>query len=76
MAGVNDPLHYERYGCADLGECIQGDLKAPIYGQARRVLETTFFGYRGVLGGFGEPWNMRLSARRTISDSSGVFSRR
>jgi hypothetical protein len=28
--------------------CVQGDLKAFIYGQARRVLETTFFGYRGV----------------------------
>ena len=24
--------------------CVQGDLKAFIYGQARRVLETTFFG--------------------------------
>jgi hypothetical protein len=23
--------------------CIQGDLKAVIYGQARRVVETTFF---------------------------------
>jgi hypothetical protein len=23
--------------------CIQGDIKALIYGQARRVLETTFF---------------------------------
>jgi hypothetical protein len=23
--------------------CVQGDLKAVIYGQARRVLETTFF---------------------------------
>ena len=28
--------------------CVQGDLKAFIYGQARRVLETTFFGYRDV----------------------------
>ena len=26
--------------------CVQGDLKAAIYGQARRVLETTFFAYR------------------------------
>jgi hypothetical protein len=38
-------------------------LKSVIYGQARRVVETTFFGYRGVLGGFEEPWNMRLRAR-------------
>ena len=28
--------------------CIQGDLKAFIYGQARRAFETTFFGYRHV----------------------------
>jgi hypothetical protein len=26
--------------------CVQGDLKVAIYGQARRVLETTFFGLR------------------------------
>ena len=26
--------------------CVQGDLKAAVYGQARRVLETTSFGYR------------------------------
>jgi hypothetical protein len=32
--------------------CVQGDLKAFIYGQVRRVLETTSFGYKGVLGGF------------------------
>ena len=25
--------------------CVQGDLKADIYGQAHRVLETTFFAY-------------------------------
>jgi hypothetical protein len=30
--------------------CVQGDLKAAIYGQASRVVETTFFGWRGVLG--------------------------
>jgi hypothetical protein len=24
--------------------CVQGDMKAFIYGQARRVVETTFFG--------------------------------
>jgi hypothetical protein len=46
--------------------CLQGDLKAAIYGQARWVLETMFFGYRDVLGGFEELWNMWLSARRTI----------
>jgi hypothetical protein len=27
---------------------LQGDIKALIYGQARRVVETTFFGYRDV----------------------------
>jgi hypothetical protein len=26
--------------------CVQGDLKAAIYGQASRVLETTFVGLR------------------------------
>jgi hypothetical protein len=31
--------------------CLQGDLKAFTYGQAGRVVETTFFGYRDVLGG-------------------------
>jgi hypothetical protein len=29
---------------------LQGDLKAFIYGQARRVLETTFFGLRDLFG--------------------------
>jgi hypothetical protein len=42
------------------------DLKAAIYGQVRRVVGTTFFGYRGVLGGSEEPWNMWLRARRRI----------
>jgi hypothetical protein len=28
--------------------CVQGDLKAVEYGQAGRVVETTFFGYRDV----------------------------
>ncbi len=41
LAGVVD---YERYGLPDFGVCVQGDLKAVIYGQVRRVLETTFFG--------------------------------
>jgi hypothetical protein len=49
---------------------MQADLKAVIYGQAGRVLETMFFGWRGVLGGSKEPWNLRLRARRTIEDSS------
>jgi hypothetical protein len=31
-----------------------------------QVLETMFFGYRGVLGGSKELWNMWLSARRRI----------
>jgi hypothetical protein len=37
-------VNYERYGLPDLGVCVQGDLKAVIYGQARRLVETTFFG--------------------------------
>jgi hypothetical protein len=37
-------VDYGRSGLPDFGVCIQGDLKAFIYGQARRVLETTFFG--------------------------------
>lgn len=28
--------------------CLQGDLKVTIYGQAHRVVETTFFAYRDV----------------------------
>jgi hypothetical protein len=56
--------------------CTQGDLKAAIHGQARRVLETTFFAYRDVSGGLEEPWNMWLRARRRVGDSSRVFSRR
>ena len=55
--------------------CVKGDLKAVIYGQARRVPETTFFGYRGVLGGLEELWNMWLRVMRRVGDSSGVFSR-
>jgi hypothetical protein len=34
--------------------------------QAGRVLETTFFAYRDVLGGFEELWNTQLRARSTI----------
>jgi hypothetical protein len=46
--------------------CVQGDLKAVEYGQAGRVVETTFFGYKVVSGGSKEPWNMWLRARRSI----------
>ena len=48
--------------------CVQGDLKAAIYGQVGRVVQTTFFGYRDVLGGFEELWNMWLRARRRIGE--------
>jgi hypothetical protein len=40
------PLQYGRSSLPDFGVYIQGDLKAVIHGQARRVLKTTFFGYR------------------------------
>jgi hypothetical protein len=50
--------------------CVQGDIEALISVQARRAAGTTSFGYRGVLGGFKEPWNMWLRARRTIG---GLF---
>ena len=45
LSGV---VEYERSGLPDFGVCVQRDLKAVIYGQARRVVQTTFFGYRGV----------------------------
>ena len=38
------PVHYGRSGLPDFGVFTQCDLRAVIYGQARRVLETTFFG--------------------------------
>jgi hypothetical protein len=41
-------VDYRRSGLPDIDVCIQADLKAIICGQAGRVLETTFFGYRGV----------------------------
>jgi hypothetical protein len=41
-------VHDERYGLPDIGVCVQGDLKAVIYGQASRVVQTTFFGYEAV----------------------------
>jgi hypothetical protein len=56
--------------------CSQGDIKAVIHAEVRRVVGTTFFGYRGVLGGLEEPWNMWLRAREQSGDSSRVFSRR
>ena len=31
-------------------------MEAVIHGQARRVLETTFFGYKDLYGGFEELW--------------------
>jgi hypothetical protein len=40
---LSTPVDYERYGLPDFGVCTQGDLKAFIYSQASRVLETTFF---------------------------------
>jgi hypothetical protein len=43
-------VHYQRSGLPDFGVCTQSDLKAVEYGQVRRVVETAFFGYRGVLG--------------------------
>jgi hypothetical protein len=69
------PVHDERYGLPGMDVCTRL-FEGLIYGQARRVLETTFFGYRDVSGGSKELWNMWLRARRTIGDSSRVFSRR
>jgi hypothetical protein len=40
LMGVVD---YERSDLPDFGVCVQGDLKAVIFGQVRSVLETTFF---------------------------------
>jgi hypothetical protein len=42
-----DPESVTRGRACLTSVCVQSDLKAAIYGQARRVLETTFFGYRG-----------------------------
>jgi hypothetical protein len=44
LTGVVD---YERSACLS-SVCVQGVLKAVIYGQARKVVETTFFGLRDV----------------------------
>ena len=46
--------------------CVEGHLKAVIYGEARRVVEITFFAYRDVWGGFRELWTMWLRAGRRI----------
>jgi hypothetical protein len=46
-------VDYEGRACLT-AVCVQGDLKDAICGQVSRVLETTFFGFRGVLGGFQE----------------------
>jgi hypothetical protein len=43
-----DPGSVTRGSACLTSVCVQGDLKAFVYGQARRVLETTFFGYRDV----------------------------
>jgi hypothetical protein len=56
--------------------CIQGDLNTVICGEVGRVVGTTFLGWRGVLGGLEEPWNMWLRARRRVGNTSGMFSRR
>ena len=61
-----DPASVTRGTACLTSVCVQGVLKGVTYGQARRVVDTTFFGYRGVLGSFEEPWNMWLRARRTI----------
>jgi hypothetical protein len=74
MAGVNYPLHYGRSGLCLTSVCVQGDLKAVIYGQASRgprdhVLRLE----RDVLGGFEELWNMWVRARRTMGVLRGVL---
>ena len=43
-SGVSAPGLITRGTACLTSVCVQGDLKAVIYGQARRVLETTFFG--------------------------------
>jgi hypothetical protein len=39
-----DPGSVTRGTACLISVCVQGDMKAFIYGQARRALETTFFG--------------------------------
>jgi hypothetical protein len=47
VSGVTTPVHNESYGLPGIDVCTS-DLKVVEYGQARRVLETTSFGYRDV----------------------------
>jgi hypothetical protein len=51
--------------------CVQGDIEALTSVQARRAAGTTSFGYRSVLGGFEEPWNLWLRARRSMGTPQG-----
>jgi hypothetical protein len=44
---LRPPVHDERYGLPDI-DVYTSDLKAVECGQVSRVLETTFFGWRGV----------------------------
>ena len=60
-----DPRSVTRGTACLTSVCVQGVLKAPIYGQARRVVDIPFVGYRGVLRGLEELWSMWLRARRT-----------
>jgi hypothetical protein len=41
-------VEHRRSGLPGIDVCIQGDLKAVIDGEARRVVEITSFGYRDV----------------------------
>jgi hypothetical protein len=43
-----DPRSTTRGTACLTSVCVQGDLKAVIYGQASRVVGTTFIGYRDV----------------------------
>jgi hypothetical protein len=43
-----DPRSTTRGPACLTSVCIQGDLKAIIYGQARRAFEDPFVGYKGV----------------------------
>jgi hypothetical protein len=41
-----DPASVTRGTACLTSVCVQGDMKAFIYGQARRLVETTFLGWR------------------------------
>jgi hypothetical protein len=47
-------VEYRRYGLPNM-DVYTSDLKTVEYGQARRVLETAFIGFRDVSGGSKEP---------------------